>query len=366
MGNHVGVPGALEMRYHVQRDRRRLQNQPLGKGGYATVWPCTCQKTSLLFAVKSCDISKNSINRGVVQNEVRWLTELKHPLVVTLVEVIHEPEHAHLILEYCHQGCLADLLDDTKRWKVLSKTTACNWLKSMFTVVAFLHERRVCHRDVKPHNFLLVPPGSGNGVHDIANSDLKLADFGVAIETGPDPLRDVQGSGAFIAPEIRRLPDGKGYGLPVDVFALGITAFWLLGGRHPYMDSSDIETQVAFRKEELMRGEVPDLPMTVGPLSGWNARSTAKSAYALIVECLLPNPDQRVTADAALRGSLFTGAEDGKEPWDSRGEKLVPHGRGWIREGEVQSRSLSKVFAVKWWDPFRACQVPAVNANQEI
>jgi serine/threonine-protein kinase len=99
----------------------------------------------------------------------------------------------------------------------------------------FLHTRPgvIVHRDVKPDNVLLKLENAPATTAPLA----KLADFGVsrALE-GPGSTRltepgAVPGTLSYLAPEIF---SGKPYGPAADVYSAGVTAYYVLTGKHPY------------------------------------------------------------------------------------------------------------------------------------
>lgn len=85
-----------------------------------------------------------------------------------------------------------------------------------------MHNKGVCHRDIKLENLLL----------DI-NFNLQVTDFGFSTYLNPEgKLFDCKGTPGYMAPELFL---NKGYdGTKTDVFALGIVLFALLLGRPPF------------------------------------------------------------------------------------------------------------------------------------
>lgn len=91
----------------------------------------------------------------------------------------------------------------------------------------------VIHRDIKPDNIMINH-----------NNQAVLIDFGVTSQIGSDvKIRD--GTEIFFAPEMQKKRDERVIGANVDIWALGVTIFYMLTGRHPHHDCKD--------KEDLIR-----------------------------------------------------------------------------------------------------------------
>jgi serine/threonine protein kinase len=84
------------------------------------------------------------------------------------------------------------------------------------------HRHGVIHRDIKPRNILVN-----------AAMEAKVADFGVAASPGqaPDGEAALVGSPLYMAPEQIQLETPTGQS---DLFAMGIVAYQLLTGHHPF------------------------------------------------------------------------------------------------------------------------------------
>lgn len=92
-----------------------------------------------------------------------------------------------------------------------------------------LHGRRLLHRDIKPANVLLTRAG-----------DPRVADFGISA-TIPDATlaacHTFTGTVTYMSPE---RVDGLPYGLPSDVWALGLTLLEAVTGKYPYDASAGV------------------------------------------------------------------------------------------------------------------------------
>merc|ERR1740138_1464236 len=121
-------------------------------------------------------------------------------------------------------------------------------MKQMLESICFLHSKMICHRDIKPHNYLVV----GN----IASSSVKvkLGDFGTALRLERGKLlKDQVGTPAFMAPEIHLLPNKSGgYDHKVDVWAVGVCMIFLLANEYPFIDG-----QGRLLRNNIIQGDVP-------------------------------------------------------------------------------------------------------------
>ena len=76
-------------------------------------------------------------------------------------------------MELCSGGSLTSFCNQTNDNNLL-ESKAANCFKGIFSALAYLHERNIAHRDIKPDNFIWTLPESH------INRDIKLLDFGLA------------------------------------------------------------------------------------------------------------------------------------------------------------------------------------------
>lgn len=136
-------------------------------------------------------------------------------------------------------------------------------MSQMLAGLSFLHSRGVCHRDIKSSNVFLSHKDGHAGNRDIgsfalSDCQIKLGDFGLAIQLGDDEnwaeaAESFCGTPSCIAPEVctknrqqRRFDmrcaepsvlvgDNKsGYGQPADLWSLGCLLYTMIAGRNPF------------------------------------------------------------------------------------------------------------------------------------
>ncbi|HVE83016.1 MAG TPA: protein kinase, partial [Myxococcales bacterium] len=160
------------------------------------------------------------------RREFHTLAQLKHPSIVEVHEFGVDAEGLYYTMELL-EG--ADLHEMGR----LPLERALDVLLQVAGALAFLHARRLVHRDVATRNIRLAASGRA-----------KLFDFGILATAGA--TAEVAGTPPYVAPESFR-------GLPLDhradLFALGALAYRLLTGRHAYPAQKFDELELAWRKK---------------------------------------------------------------------------------------------------------------------
>lgn len=200
----------------------------LGRGGMGLVYlahhrdlhrPCALKVLQPQLAAEDEDYVGRFVNEG------RATAALVHPNIITVHAVGRERGLHFLEMEFVPGRSLRQLIDDEQR---LSPLRATALTARIADGLAEAHRLNVIHRDVKPDNVLLTLQGVP-----------KLADFGLAKRLRasaeaavPDGLC---GTPHFMAPELfQGAPAGPGS----DVYALGVTYYLMLTGRHPFPGDS--------------------------------------------------------------------------------------------------------------------------------
>lgn len=99
-------------------------------------------------------------------------------------------------------------------------------IQQVLEVLAYLHSRRVLHRDVKAENLRLTRP-TREWVADMSRFHIKLIDFGLSCVLGDVPEAGWLGTPGYVAPEVI---DCQPHTPAMDLFSAGVILFILLTG----------------------------------------------------------------------------------------------------------------------------------------
>jgi serine/threonine protein kinase len=275
--------GKLADKYHVQKVK-------LGQGSFGVVYRGTNKKTNELVAIKHLDraaLTRKGVKQENLKREISMMRAVDSEFVLHLIDVYQTKPLVYLVLEHCEGGDFGDKLTEraTSLQSSIRETEAAAWMRQVLGAVNALHSRGICHRDIKPDNFLVAFTDKG--------SQLKLADFGHAITVKNNALLTEKcGTPAFMAPEVHSLPSSKGYSLPVDMWATGCIMFMLMTrNRHPFVSNGRLLERC------LLRGEVEFSQGLMGDLL---LNKFSEESQVLCKKLLEPDARKRVTVDNIL------------------------------------------------------------------
>ncbi len=225
--------------------RYRLESQ-LGRGGMGEVYRALDDLTGeevalkrvltptqhLQFASRISDNSTASEStnlRLALAQEFHTLASLRHPNIIRVLDYGFDADRQpYLTMDLLHEP--RNLLEAGRGQSLGFKI---NLLIQTLQALAYLHRREVIHRDLKPDNIAVV--------HENGAPHVRVLDFGLAL-TMPDSLHTgahgLAGTLAYMAPEVLQ---GGQASVASDLYALGVIAFELLAGKHPFHGDSTRE-----------------------------------------------------------------------------------------------------------------------------
>jgi serine/threonine protein kinase len=211
---------------------------------------------------------------------------------VQLFEIIDDDkfDKLYLIMEYVNGGTLLSKIKKA----TLSEDECRQCFRGIASALTYCHEKAgVVHRDIKPENIMLDSQGN-----------VKITDFGVSFimdSSMNDETHYVVGSHSFFAPEICR--EAKFKAKPSDVWASGVTLYYMLCGKLPFVGNNIGELYQAITEKE------PDY-------SEFNSETSS-----LIKKMLDKDPQNRITMKMAMEDGWLT--QYGTNPIDYQNVSII-------------------------------------------
>ena len=191
----------------------------IGSGTTSEVRICTHRDTDEKRAVK---IFKKFTDAeqpiSDYKSEIKLMKSVDHPNIVRAYEYFEDTRRVYVVMEYCSGG---ELFEEIIKQKYLSEINTAKIMHQLFSVLFYLNEQNIIHRNLKPENILLEESDT------VLN--IKIVDFGCAVEATGYVQGNV-GSPYFSAPEVAK---GK-YCSKADIWSAGIIMCILLSGQPPY------------------------------------------------------------------------------------------------------------------------------------
>ena len=267
----LDIGDTVAARYRVVR--------PIASGGMGSVYEVARMTDGASFALKVLHGRNEPLALARFAREAQIAAQIHHPNVVSIIDMdVDADGYVFLVMELVRGVTLSDLRD---RFGDLSFARPV--LAQIAEGLAAIHEAGIVHRDLKPANVMVVDPDG--------SPRAKITDFGVAMlgdagaeaptvddragdRTAVDspnvtpsrrpppsstPLTHtgvVVGTPMYMAPE---LLSGARHARPsADVFGLGVLAFLLLTGEHPFPERRTEARDV--REAPSVASKRPDVP----------------------------------------------------------------------------------------------------------
>ena len=253
----------------------------IGAGGMGVVFEVVSRSTGVRYAAKKVLRSSDPAVRARFRREAELLARCdRHPGIVKVHTFGEAPDGAPcMILDLVEGEGLEKVLEREGRFPA---RRAAELARDVAAALAFVHERGVLHRDVKPSNILVEATGTP-----------RLTDFGLA--TASD-LERLTKTGQFVGTLFYCAPEQTGGQLRVgpwtDVYALGAVLFHLLGGAPPLEAETPLE-HMARLHDDL---PVPDVRTLAGDVP--------RDLSTIVAHALEKQPARRYASCADLARDL--------------------------------------------------------------
>jgi len=228
--------------------------QPSGSRGYTKLKDIGCgsygkavlvqDREGKLYVMKIIDMSRmDQKQRKDAINEVKVLSSLKHPYIVSYRESFAENRNLAIVMDYAEGGDLHQRIQRARHsGQAFQETKVLRWFTEGALALKYLHDKHVLHRDLKSQNLFLT-----------AQDRLRIGDFGISkvLESTVAFARTTIGTPYYLSPEICL---EKPYDWKSDIWALGCVLYEICALRVPF-DAQSLQELV----RKITRGPTPTL-----------------------------------------------------------------------------------------------------------
>ncbi len=296
----------------------------LGTGGMGTVFRAYDQLTGETAALKRVLTSPmqpaTPSLRLTLAREFQALATLRHPHVIAVQDYGFDHEQQ----PYFTMELLPNARLFTDGAQFLPLPAKIDRLLKLLQALVYIHRRGIIHRDLKPGNVLL------------SNQQVKVLDFGLATVT--DQRETPSGTLAYMAPELLR---GEPATVASDLFAVGVMAYELLAGWHPFGRSSSLADAILHQEPDCTYLEAPPtvtavLQKLLTKAPGQRYADAAATIQALCQAANLPPlAETEATRDSFLQAAPFIGREAELNQLETAlAATMAGTGSAWLVRGE--------------------------------
>lgn len=199
---------------------------------------------------------------------------MNHPNICKLHDLYILSNHYYLMFEYISGGQLLDYIIQNG---LLKEQKAQEFSRTIASVLNYLHQNNIVHRDLKIENIMIDK-----------NGELKVIDFGLSNFYSPRSLlKTYCGSLYFAAPEL--LKATPYIGPEIDIWSFGVVIYVLVCGKVPFDDENS-----NLLHEKIKRGKVtyPDF--------------ISSEAKSLLKKMLIVDPIERASLKEVMSHKWLT------------------------------------------------------------
>ena len=288
-------------------DNRYEILERIGTGGMAVVYKARCHRLNRLVAIKILkeELAQDEEFRRRFHDESQAVAMLSHPNIMAVYDVSTSNGVDYIVMELLDGITLKQYMQ--KKGNKLSWKEALHFIIQIMKALSHAHSRGIIHRDIKPHNIMVLRDGS-----------IKVADFGIARLTSANQntmTQEALGSVHYISPEQAR---GSHIDARSDIYSAGVVLYEMLTGRLPYEGDSPVAVAIQhINSIPLSPRELePDIPEALEAItlkamaSDVNKRYISADAMLEDLEEFRKNP----SINFDLPDSLISASDEVDEP----------------------------------------------------
>jgi eukaryotic-like serine/threonine-protein kinase len=251
-----------------------LLETKIGEGGMGVVYRASHAMLRRPTAIKLLTGTANHASERF-EREVQHTARLTHPNTIQVYDYGRTPDGVfYYAMEYLEGITLDELVRD---YGPQNASRVAHILQQICGALEEAHAAGLVHRDIKPANVMLTERG---GMKDV----VKVLDFGLVKDTDGTALsmsssmNAVMGTPHFMAPEA--ILDPQNVDARTDIYALGVTAYFLLTGERVFDGANLVEICSGHLHQD------PTPPSKKNP-------EVPESLEQVIMACLAKKPEDR-------------------------------------------------------------------------
>jgi predicted Ser/Thr protein kinase len=238
-------------------NNRFVLEAEIGKGGMGVVFAAVDRRKQeacdpnphVALKVLSADFQRHPQAFMALQREARKAQNLAHPNVVTVFDFDRDGDVVYMTMELLKGRSLEKIVKEARDVSVPA-AVGLPIIRGLAEGLAYAHRKGIVHSDLKPGNVFITEDGTP-----------KILDFGIAraipssAAHDKNDVFDAGSLGAYTeAYATDEMVDGGDPHPADDMYALGIIAYELLCGRHPYLRHSAPSARELGIRPESLRG----------------------------------------------------------------------------------------------------------------
>lgn len=251
-----------------------------GVGGMARVYKARCHRLNRMVAIKILreDLAQDTETRRRFHDESQAVAMLSHPNIVAVYDVSRSSELEYIVMELIDGITLKQYMQ--KKGNKLNWREALHFITQIVKALGHAHSRGIIHRDIKPHNIMVLRDGS-----------VKVADFGIArvASCGHSTLtQEALGSVHYISPEQAR---GSHIDARSDLYSAGVVLYEMTTGRLPFEGDSPVAVAIQ---------HINSIPLSPRELDN----TIPEALETITMRAMAPNVSNRYSSAAEMLADL--------------------------------------------------------------
>ena len=241
----------------------------IGTGGMAVVYKARDHRLNRLVAIKILkpELANDADFRRRFHDESQAVAMLSHANIVSVYDVSNSDGMNYIVMELIDGLTLKQYMQ--RRGTPLNWREAQHFITQIMRALSHAHGRGIIHRDIKPHNIMVLRDGS-----------VKVTDFGIAqlASAAQNTMtQEAIGSVHYISPEQAK---GSHVDCRTDIYSAGVVLYEMLTGRLPFEGDTPVSVAIQHIKS------IPVPPCDLNP-------EVPRALEAITMKAMAPELNQR-------------------------------------------------------------------------